>query len=102
MQIYMPALSGRRLRILDNPHDHHKIQRQNDDYANKTMLLGKGREDEILVRNGQKAKLRLGSLGDSLAEHPAGARRRSCDWINWYPVPCGSRSGSRKLTNRAF
>ena len=62
---------GRCLRILDDAHDEHKEERQQHHHARKSMLLGKGRENEILMGHGEKAKLGLSSLGDSLAEHPA-------------------------------
>src|ERR1051326_8710984 len=65
----------RGLRILNDPHDQHEEQRQHHYRAHKSMLLGKGREDEILVGHRQKPELRLGSLGDSLAEHPARPHR---------------------------
>src|ERR1039457_6831135 len=65
----------RRLRILDDAHDEHEKKRQYHHYTHKPMLLGEGRENEILVGHGQKTKLGLSSFGNSLAEHPARPNR---------------------------
>src|SRR5450756_331240 len=61
------------MRILDDAHHQHKKQRQQNRYAHEPMLLGKRREDEVLVGCRQEPQLGLSSLGNALAEHPSRA-----------------------------
>src|SRR6185295_8444076 len=48
---------------VNNLHQQQEIQTKHDDYADKPMLLGEGRENEIRMRNRKEAKLRLGAAG---------------------------------------
>ena len=72
MQIYMPARSGAvcafcTMRIIIT-----KYNDNNNNYAYEPLLLGKGREDEVLVRHGQETKPRLRPLRNPFPDHSPG------------------------------
>jgi len=75
MQIYIrrdpaPSAHSWTMRMMST-----KKNANNTTDARKTMLLGKGRENEILVRHGQKTKLGLSSLVTPLPNIPPDANR---------------------------
>ena len=69
MQIYSPARSGASCAFCTICINNRKYKPRYDNYADKPMLLGKGREDEIRVRNRQKPELRLRPLRHAPSPH---------------------------------